>query len=724
MIPHTVPVFSPVNSIAPSAEDPQALSLAGQEPPKPLSVEEVESILRDEVRDAIDYSDSVESPTRAKNTKYYRGDPFGNEEEGRSQVVSMDVRDTVQSFMPQLMRCFLGTEKVAEFEPEAPGKEELAEQATDYVDYIVRRQNPGFIELHSVFKDALIHGMGVIKYWAEPSVRELKRYRVSNATPEVMAVLAAEAQQDGVRRQIRTLSVNKDGSYEVEVIEREHKNLIRIAAVPPEEFLRSRQARSIDDAKLVAHRKRVTVSDLVALGYDRDDILEHASYVSTLENNPEAIQRDPNAYLWRSGDVQSADPATQKIEYIECYMRIDEDGDGIAELRKICVIGNCHILRYADSGQLADEVVAEKPFADFCPDPEPHIFGGLGLTDLVADIQRIKSAVMRNMLDSLASTILPRTVVVEGQVNLADVQNTEVGAIIRARQPGMVQPLEVPNTAEQAYPMIEYLDKVKESRTGQSAASAGLDPDALQSTTAAAVAATVSAAQQHVELIARIFAETGLKRLYRGLLRLICAVQPKQQIVRLRGKWVPITPAAWNVDMDVTVNVAVGQHTYESRINALQKVADLQGNILSQYGPNPLVSVAQYRYTLAKILELNGFKNPDKFFSDVPPDYQPPAPQQQQDQGQRQQDAQSSAAAMLAQVQAQEIQAKMQIAQQEMALKRLESDRKYQLDRDKLLADSLLQAADIEARTKAKIDTAKIEAAIRTSATQPMTPNA
>lgn len=654
--------------------------------PPGLTEDEIQAIFRAEVDDAISYSEDTLARKRIEANRYYRGEAFGDEEEGRSQVVSMDVRDVVQSIMPQLMRCFFGTEKVAEFRPEKAGDEEMAEQVTDYVDYIVRRENPGFLEMHSVFKDALISEVGIMKWWAEEKT-EVKEDTLYGITPEEVAVLVAEVGAEG--GSVEPVSVQGD-AVDVKVTRRVSKDKFRIAALPPEEFLRSRLARSIDDAKLVAHRCWLTVSDLVALGYSRDEIVEHAGPSSEM-GNTETQERNLLARPTFGGDVDSQDEAMRVVEYVEGYLLIDADGDGVAELRKICSVGPERFI-------LSNTVVSDRPFADFCPDPEPHVFGGLSVTDVTADIQRIKSAIMRHMLDSLAMSVHPRTVAVESQVNMNDVRNTEVGAIIRARQPGMVQTLEMPFIGKEAFPVLDYMDKVIESRVGKTTSS--LDPDSLQSATKAAVNASVNAAQEHVELLARMFAETGLKRLYRGLLKLICERQPKERVVKLRGKWVPLNPASWDADMDVDVAVAVGPASIEARKGTLMKIAELQGSIIAQYGPdNPLVSLDKYRYTLAKLIEAEGFRSADPFFNNIQPGTQVGGSAQQ-----GQQSGADQAAMILAQVQAQEIQANMQIKREEMALKAQDQAAKQDLERDRLLADIALRAADIEGKYKIKVD--------------------
>jgi hypothetical protein len=374
------------------------------------------------------------------------------------------------------------------------------------------------------------------------------------------------------------------------------------------------------------------------------------------------------------------------------------DGDGIAELIKVCSIGPSNKVLYW-------EPVADIPFATFCPDPEPHTFFGLSIADAVMDIQKTKSTVLRNVLDSLAMSIHPRTAVVEGQVNIDDVLNTEVGSIIRMRSAGSVQPFAMPFVGREGMPIMAYLDELRENRTGISKAAAGLDAAALQSSTASAVNATVSQAQQHIEMIARIFAETGMKQLFKGILRLITTHQDGERMTRLNNQFVPIDPKVWSSDMDVVSNVALGRGTETERIAALSQIASKQEELMKLLGPvNALVTPKQYSNTLAKIVELSGFKDPSMFIN-VLQEGQPLVPPEAAQQNQK-----KSPEEVLAEVQAQSIQADIQKKAAELQLKREEMIRKDDLERDKLDADIELRSAEIQGKHGTAVNVAEIRA--------------
>ena len=312
--------------------------------------------------------------------------------------------------------------------------------------------------------------------------------------------------------------------------------------------------------------------------------------------------------------------ANRKILYCEAYITMDYDGDGIAELRKVCTVGPTY-------HPVSNDPVSERPFAIFTPDPEPHALIGGSWGDRLMDMQKVTSMLVRGMLDSLSASIFPRTAYVEGQASVADIMNTAVGAPIRERVAGAVRTLETPFVGEQAMPVLSFMQDVIERRTGQEKGAQGLDADALQSTTKDGVTASLNAAQGQTEMMLRIFAEGTFKPMFRGILRLLIENQPRAQMVRLRGAWTEVNPKSWDAGMDVTVNIGLGTTFVDNKVSALLAVAAEQKDILTTYGPaNPLVTIAQYRDTLAKMLKYRGLPNADEFFKQVDPNWQPPAP--------------------------------------------------------------------------------------------------
>ena len=659
--------------------------------------DELQGIVGKEIEDAIDYSDNWVSPYRATATEYYRGDPFGDEEEGRSQVVSMDVRDTVQAIMPSLMRIFHSTDRTVEYAPQGPEDVAAAKQATEYANYIINRDNNGFLHTHAAFKDALIRKVGVLKcYWDDQTKFETHDLTGldDNALAALMSdpaaeidILASEPFGEPSFDPMTGEMLPAPMMHAVRVTYTHPDGRVKLEAVPPEEFLISREAKSLEDADYVAHRRILTVSELVAMGYDYDEVVQMSSAHEDMATN---IERTTRNRALNNEMNERHDPAMKKVLYVENYIKVDYDQDGIAELRKICTAGDGNKI-------LMNEPCAIVPFATFCPDPEAHDFYGMSTADAVMDIQRIKSSIMRNTLDSLAMSIHPRVAIVEGMVNIEDVMNNEVGAIIRQRAAGQVQPMSMPFVGQQAFPVLQYMDEIKEARTGISKASAGLDAGALQSSTASAVQATISAAQQHIELIARIFAETGMKQLYKIVLHLITTHQDRPRMVRLSNEFVPIDPRVWNADMDVSINVALGRGTDSERMMMLRQIAEMQKEAMATMGPvNPLTDIAKLSNTLKAMTELAGFKDASQFWSD-PAQFQPPQQEEKPDINEQ-----------LIAVQIQQIQADIQKKAAELQLERekmiMEDDRK----RDELDAELFVKAEEMQAKYGTQLNVEKI----------------
>lgn len=665
--------------------------------PDVMPDEELQGIVGKEIDDAIDFIDNWISPQRATATQYYRGEPFGNEEDGRSQVVSMDVRDTVQAIMPSLMRIFHGSDQTVEYVPQGPEDVAAAKQATDYANYIINRDNNGFLEMHSAFMDALVRKVGILKvYWDDQTKYETVSYSglddaslaalMSDPAVEV-EIVASEPMGEPMQDPLTGEDMPVPMMHAVRATYTHPDGRVKLEAVPPEEFLISRESKSVEQADYVAHRRIVTVSELVAMGYDYDEVSELGASYDDMDTNVERYTR--NKALTNEMNERH-DPAMKKVLYVENYIKVDYDGDGIAELRKVCTAGDGNKI-------LMNEPCDMAPFSTLCPDPEPHDFFGMSVADTVMDIQRIKSSIMRNTLDSLSMSIHPRVAVVEGMVNIDDAMSTEVGSIIRQRAAGQIQPLSMPFVGQAAFPVLQYMDEVKEARTGISKASAGLDAGALQSSTATAVAATVSAAQQHIEMIARVFAETGVKRMYELVLHLVTTHQDRERMIKLNNNFVPIDPRVWNSDMDVTVNVALGRGSDTERMLMLRQIAEMQKDAMQTMGPvNPLTDMQKLSNTLKSMTEIAGFKDTSQFWGD-PAQFQPPPQQDKPDINEQ-----------LIQVQIQQIQADIQKKAAELQMERekfrLEDDRK----RDELEAELFVKAEEMKAKYGTQLNVEQI----------------
>jgi hypothetical protein len=656
------------------------------------------SIVSSEITDALNHFDSEFSQERIRAMDFYLGEPFGNEVEGRSSVVSTEVADTVEAIMPNLMRVFTANDKYVRFSARTAEDMERAEQVSDYVNYIINHDNEGYKILYNWFKDALLFRLGVVKYFYEEE-ENVTEEEYNGLDENELAVLLANPDVEVVEQQETVINsymeddgtvVPLESSYDLSVRVTERKGKIKVINVPPEEFLVNRRATNLEDAYFIAHRTTMTVSDLVAMGYDREEVEAHAG-LSDLDVDEERTNRFQD--LEANTGTDAADPTLREVVYYECIMKVDYDGDGIAERRRICAIGaeGTHILH--------NEPFDHVPFAVVSPVLMPHRLIGRSIYDMTEDLQVIKSTLMRQYLDSVYTSTLPRMVAVEGQVNLDDLLEGTAGGIIRARQPGMVQAITGTPVGGEVRPLMDYLDNIKEQRTGMSKASQGLDANALQSTTASAISATVRGAQVKLESYARTMAETGVKSLFKGILHLVTKYDNKPRIVRLRNDFVPIDPREWTSEYDVVVQVGLGTADDEQKIAFLTQIAAKQEQILMQLGPNnPVVSMAQYVNTLRSIAEIGGFKDADMFFSS------PQQIQMQQQQQQQQPPQPDPAIAM-----------KQQQMEAELALKREKMQADIQLERERMTMEMELRRQELQAEAELRMAKAVTDSQISTN---------
>ena len=655
---------------------------------------QLSSIVSSEIEDSLNHFDSEYTQERLRAIDFYLGEPLGNEQAGKSSVVDTTFADTVEQIMPSLMRVFTANDQYVRFAPRTAEDVKGAEQATDMANFVINHDNPGYRLMHDWFKDGLMFRLGVVKYfWDETEDVTEEEYNGLNEDELVMLLNDPDVEVVSQEETVTETMMADDGmmvplasSYDLSVKVTRRSGKIKVINVPPEEFLVSRRAESLEEAHFVAHRTTMTVSDLVAMGYDQDEIEAHAGS-GELDVDRERTSRFQD--LEAATGTDAADPALREVLYYECIMNVDFDGDGIAERRRICAIGDggSHILH--------NEPFDHIPFAVVTPILMPHRLVGRSIYDMTEDLQVIKTTLMRQYLDSVYSSSMPRVAAVEGQVNLDDLLSASPGGVIRVRQPGMLQSITGAPVGNEVRPLMDYVDGIKESRTGISAASQGLSPDALQSTTASAVAATVRGAQVKLESIARTYAETGVKQLFKGILHLLTKYDSKPRTVRLRNSFVPINPAEWDSEFDVVVQVGLGTTDDETKIAFLTQIAAKQEQILMQLGPqNPVVTMSQYVNTLRSIAEIGGFKDADLFFSSPEMIEQQMMMQQQQPPGPD---------------------PEIVKLEQEMAIKRERMQMEIQLEREKMQLEMELRRQELQAEAELRVAKAVTDAEISTN---------
>lgn len=675
---------------------------------KPMTDDDIKNIASDAVTDAIDFIESEISEDRIKAQRYFDGEVDIGDEEGRSSIVATKVRDTVRNIKPSLMRVFLSNQNFVQFVPRNPQEVQQAETATQYVHSEFTEKN-GYRLINDAFHDALLKKAGVLKvYWDEYTDSET--YTLTNLSEAEMMVVVNDPDVEVLEQGMEAaMSMDEFGMqvetpvYSLRVAHYKKGGKLCVESVPPEEFFVSRSARSIDDAYCVGHRTEMRVSDLVSMGYDFE-MVSNLSGITDYDSMAEAEDFERRGYdQVKEEDI--LDPSMKKISVTEAYMKMDVDGTGIAQLHRILMGGGDY--------QLLDVTpVNEIPFAIFEVDPEPHAFFGRSVADLIIDDQDASTAILRGVLDNIAMTNNPRTMMVEGQVNIDDLLNNEIGGVVRVKQPGAIQELSVPFVAGQTLGALQYYDSVIEQKTGVSRASMGLDPDALQNATATAAKLTVNAAAGQIEVIARNLAEGGMTRLFRLMLKVLVENSPDEQMMRIAGdQFAPIDPRSWNTDMGMSVNVGLGTGKEDERIQVLMQTLQTQMQIWQNYGPtNGLVGMTNIRNTLADILGMGGVRNADRYYQPMDQQKEMMLVQQAQMMAQQKQDPNQMLA--MAQVQAEQIraQSKMQSDQLKAQLDAQKALAADDRERDKMDQDLIVKAAEVIGKYGTAVDVERIKA--------------
>ncbi len=607
---------------------------------KPLDEHTISGLLGEQIRNSYGFFESELTQSRRKANEYYFGEAFGNEVEGRSQVVSTDVADTIESILPPLLRIFTASDNIVRVEPVSQEDVAIAEQATDYLNHIFNKDNEGFTTLYTMFKDALLQKNGICKvYWDNSEKVERETYE--KLSDDEFEMLIAEdgvevkehseyedetfleqkenaeeklaEQQDSLQASMMREELNKIPTpmmHDVVITRTQTFGRVKFEAIPPEEFLIERQAKSLKDANFVCHRVPTSRSALLEMGFDYDKV-----YNLPVENkeryNEERSTRFRN--LDDDYDRSVGDASTEEVIVYESYIRMDTDGDGIAELRKITSAG--------DGGYtILDNVpVDSHPFCSLTPIIVPHRFYGRSVSELVEDIQLIKSTVMRQVLDNMYLTNNNRVAVMDGQVNLDDLLTNRPGGIVRTKSaPSQVMmPLQNQALTQQAFPLLQYLDTIKEERSGITKYNQGMDTDTLNKT-ASGINTILSQSQMRLELIARVFAETGVKDMFKKIFELVVKYQDKERIVKIKNNFIPMNPMEWRDRCNVTIHVGLGTGSRDQQLQILNSILGRQLEAIKlQGGPQgPVVNLNNIYNTLSRIIENAGLKDVASYFTD------------------------------------------------------------------------------------------------------------
>lgn len=612
------------NALMPVTQD--AYEPQGNRGFRPLTENEVKGALSREILDshgAISAGSQI-SEERRQALKFFFGQPLGNEIEGRSKVVLTEVADTIHWMMPSLMRMFASGEDIFDFAP--VGKEDIegAEQANEYINHYFWNEMDGYQLLYDWFFTALLEKNGFVCVDWEERV-EPKRESYDGLTAQQLDMLLNDGRNlEVVEFQERQVTIPgpqgpvQIGLFDVTVVQNEAVGKMVARGIPPEEFLIARRSiRLDDDVQFVGERRKMTASDLIAMGFDPAEVETWPT-----DESPEFSQgRTIRLSEEETFPLQTADrpdAASREMWVNSCYMRIDEDGDGYAELRHLMCIGDTAMTL------LYDDYADYPPYASLTASPVPHKFFGQSVHDLVGDLQEIRTTLMRQLLDNLYLQNNQRNLVVKGEANLNDLLTSRPGGIVRVDNPEAVTPLVTPPLSPVAMGMMEYLDQIREIRVGVSRWTQGLDGSSLNGT-ATGVNAMMGASQQRIELIGRIFAQTGMKRLGKLLLRTFKKNDLKKRMVRMRGEWKEIDPSLWNENMDCKIKTGLGVGSANERIAHLMATISLQEKALMS-GMNFMVKPRDIYTAATELNKAMGFSRAETFFQD-PGDIDWPQPE-------------------------------------------------------------------------------------------------
>jgi len=587
---------------------------------------ELKALLQSKIHHAMGFLGGELSAERQQNLDYYLGERFGNEEEGHSTYVSRDVEEIIEWTMPALTRIFLSGQNVAVFEPVSPEDEQAAQQETDYVNHVIFKENDGFLVFYDWFKDALISKNAYVKVWWDDSTK-ITSESYENLTDMDLAVLDDDEELEAVEQEaITNIVIDGQGMeveetrYNVKYRRTSVKGKLTIKPLPPEEVLidASLESLNLDEANFVAHRVKKTVGELIAMGFDAK-VVDNISSDSDGDYNDERVNRRKLADEFITDDVSSGDETSRAIWLYECYIRVDYDYDDYPELRRVLLAGDTI---------LENEETDHIPIVALSPYRIPHKHIGLSQVDLVKDLQLVKSTLMRQTLDNLYKVNNPRQVIKRGGVNLDDLLSDVPGHPIRVDDVGNIQNEPIQPVINHSIAAIQFIDEIKERRTGVSRLNMGANPDILAKSTRGAFMGAMEQANQIIEMIARMFAETGVRWLMRKTHELLIKHHDDEKIVKLRGQWMPINPKEWKDRTDMTIVVGTGTANDEQKLNNMINIMQVQERIIGAGGEGRLVSEQNIYNAARTMAEAGQLKDADLYFTN-PQMLPPPEPDPQ-----------------------------------------------------------------------------------------------
>ena len=644
-----------------------------------------------------DYNNAL-ADDRQKYLEYYEGvmDDVAPDE-GRSQAVSKDLRAVVRKLMPSIMRTMFSGHKFVEYEAMSPDQEAQAKQATQYINKVVMPDCNGADALYDAIFDAIVLRTGILKWYASPNdvtaVHEYTGYGIDEfeqlSQQENVEILEAEQQPDGT----------------VDFMARVNENSVKIVleATPRSSFLIHPHEKEINKNMMVGERTYRTRSELVEMGYDKAmvDSLQAVAQ-NEYDEEDQYFQHDFNReFLQHSG--ADSNFAMEEILVYDLYVRLDMDGDGIAELYNVVLAqGNSEHAVTDHDGALGWNVldveeVDEAPYSRVVIERRAHTFDGYALSDDMESIQRVKTVLLRETLDNIYWQNTPQPAVDRSKVeDINAVVNPVFGRPIFLK-PGAnvrdaLQFTDVPFVGDKTLEMMDYMDRLAKERTGITDMAGGVDPSKFQEMSATGASIVSETGTQQAEMIVRTLAMGGIRDAFLGLLRLVVAHSDRPHTMRFGEEWQTFDPRHWDAEMSCTVNVGLGAGTKERDLQALSLVRSIQTELVGAMGPNnPFVDPNRIYNLIEKMVEASGLPSADAFF-------RRPTEEDVQQMLEQEQEPDPEVVA-----EQEKMQAQLQMKQQEMQLKfELEvakAERQSHIEMAQMEADQQVEAAKLHSQS-------------------------
>lgn len=677
-------------------------------------------IIRNDVTDAVNFVTSEFVSDFAAADRYYDGEVDLPRTNGRSSVVSTQVRDAVRNMRPSIMRVLCSNrERLVKYTPSSIQYAAAIDQQTAYVHQLFWRSN-GYMALYQMMDETLRHRFGPVKtYWdANPAPQfsrisglTIDEVNAIAAMPEV-EIVSVESNADADEQDDEMLPTDREQEPElftIEVVKEAANGAIRIQAVPYGEFFISRNAQSVQDARVHGHRRAVTVAEAIEMGIDYDD-WDDLDYLDPQEADVPTQAVAKRGYH-REEQMRRGDPLSREFLLTEAYVKLDLDDSGYQQLYALYLGGTNYEL-------LDFQRIQESPFDLAVHDIRTFSPFGYSVADVTMKSQDVITSLLRGILDNVHASNQPRLAANPSQVNFDDLMNHSIGHPLRLKTPqAVVQVISIPSQVQQALPMLTWLEQDAQNKVGVTKAAQGLDPNAMQSTDKDAVRNTIQLSQGQVELAVRNIIETAVIPMFKKLLRLSIQHLDRVQIIQTQGMFVPVDQLYFDSDCYAEALVGLGTVSQEQRMAGLQATLAQQMQIMNTIGMNnPFVTASHVYNTIEDLTRMYGLDNVGRYFNHVTPEGEAAYAKQKAEEAAKAAPPPPDPTAALVQIEQLKAQAKAQETavtaandRAKMQLDAIKLQMQDDLERDKLAQQRQLDAAKLLADTGVRVDQNQIK---------------